>query len=276
MADMMNVPSSGNNEELADVVMRKTMVKELYAAARLLVSKGFHVFKDPFLPNNRLFVKEPYITPRDPEEMPDPFVYDSPRILMMRRLAEEIIGRNLPGVIAELGVWKRERARIIRRLLPGRLFYLFDTFEGFTPEQMRQEMNRFGDVENKEFLNSLFRQTSTDLVLGNIGNAETVIVKKGVFPESAKDVDDRFVFVHIDVDLYQPTLDGLEFFYPRMTPGGYIMIHDYGHPTRWRGCKEAVREFCDRNGAAIVPLIDYENSAVIGIPYVAGGEKTAR
>ncbi len=34
-------------------------------------------------------------------------------------------------------------------------------------------------------------------------------------------------FVHIDIDLYRPTRDSLEFFYPRMNDGGIIIVDDF-------------------------------------------------
>ena len=41
--------------------------------------------------------------------------------------------------------------------------------------------------------------------------------------------DQRFSFVHLDVDLKSSTLACLEFFYPRMVPGGVILTHDYSY-----------------------------------------------
>ena len=52
----------------------------------------------------------------------------------------------------------------------------------------------------------------------------------------------KFAFVHVDVDLYQPTLDSLKFFYPRLLPGGVIVVDDYGYSV-FPGAKRAVDEF---------------------------------
>ena len=49
-------------------------------------------------------------------------------------------------------------------------------------------------------------------------------------------------FVHIDCDLYQPTLDSLSFFYPRLSKGGCIAISAYGL-TQFPGSKKAVDQF---------------------------------
>ncbi|MFW5652494.1 MAG: TylF/MycF/NovP-related O-methyltransferase [Planctomycetota bacterium] len=71
--------------------------------------------------------------------------------------------------------------------------------------------------------------------------------------------DRRYRFVHIDVDVYEPTLACLEFFWPRLSPGGAIVIDDYGPPLLstddaesplsdlWCGCVPAVIEFTTRH-----------------------------
>jgi len=45
----------------------------------------------------------------------------------------------------------------------------------------------------------------------------------------------------MDADLYNPTKAGLEFFYPRLSPGGVILVHDYNY--KWEGLMKAVDEF---------------------------------
>lgn len=56
-----------------------------------------------------------------------------------------------------------------------------------------------------------------------------IVFHKGWIPERFADVAQRkFCFVHVDVDLFQPTRDSLEFFYPRMVRGGIILCDDYG------------------------------------------------
>ncbi len=66
---------------------------------------------------------------------------------------------------------------------------------------------------------------------------------KGFFPESAKGIEDRFVFVSLDTDLYEPIYNGLHFFYPRLTHGGYIFVHDFNNES-YKGAREAVQKFC--------------------------------
>jgi hypothetical protein len=63
----------------------------------------------------------------------------------------------------------------------------------------------------------------------------------------------RWSFVHVDVDLYDPTYACLEYFYPRLATGGVIICDDYGSavfPGAWR----AWSRYCDEHGLAYVAL----------------------
>jgi hypothetical protein len=55
----------------------------------------------------------------------------------------------------------------------------------------------------------------------------------------------RYGLVHLDVDLYQPTLDCLEYFGPRVVEGGVIVMDDFGSPT-CPGVPRAVHEYLAR------------------------------
>ncbi|MEI9974441.1 MAG: TylF/MycF/NovP-related O-methyltransferase [Ignavibacteriota bacterium] len=76
----------------------------------------------------------------------------------------------------------------------------------------------------------LFSNTSIELVLSKMAHRQNCIVKPGLFPESAVDCQsEQFSFVSIDADLYTPIYEGLRFFYSRLSPGGYIFVHDYNN-----------------------------------------------
>jgi len=94
-------------------------------------------------------------------------------------------------------------------------------------------------------------------------------VRKGRFPETAAGLaHSDFAFVSLDADLYEPTMAGMEFFYPRLNEGGVILIHDY-HNTRFKGVRQAVKEYEQKlikSGAAplkLVPLGDLHGSCVV-------------
>ena len=52
----------------------------------------------------------------------------------------------------------------------------------------------------------------------------------------------KYSFVHIDVDLYQPTLDSHEYFFERLHKGGIIVCDDYGY-SQFPGASLAVDKF---------------------------------
>ena len=74
--------------------------------------------------------------------------------------------------------------------------------------------------------------------------------------------DLKFALVHIDCDLYTPIVNALNYFYPRLMPGGYLIIHDY-FSLAWDGAEKAVDEFFADKFEPVIPLTDGCGSAVI-------------
>lgn len=69
--------------------------------------------------------------------------------------------------------------------------------------------------------------------------------KKGYFPQTAEGITDTFCFVNLDMDLYKPTLAGLNFFWEKMETG-IILVHDYFSEV-YEGVKSAVESFVKEN-----------------------------
>jgi O-methyltransferase len=125
---------------------------------------------------------------------------------------------TLPGDVAEVGVYQGGSARLICAAKGDKPLHLFDTFDGLPEPQ---------EFERKVHKAHQFR-SNYDSVKDYLGEFQNVYFHRGIFPESGGPVRDRqFCFVHLDVDLYQSTLDGLSFFYPRIVPGGILLSHDY-------------------------------------------------
>jgi O-methyltransferase len=183
--------------------------------------------------------------------------FDWGRNTAFELMADQISAKNLGGACAELGVYKGDQARIIGKLFPHKILYLFDTFEGFAPADLAVETAGFSVSTSQDFAN-----TSLDEILPKIDNHDRLRVKRGFFPDSAADLEDEFCFVSLDVDLYSPTLAGLEYFYPRLLRGGAIFVHDYNN-ARYRGVRVAVDEFIERTGCPAVPIPDSAGSMVI-------------
>ncbi|QPA30696.1 TylF/MycF/NovP-related O-methyltransferase [Thermaerobacillus caldiproteolyticus] len=186
------------------------------------------------------------------------FEGDYIRLSTLELLARIIYNRQIPGSVAELGVYKGEFAKYINQLFPDRKLYLFDTFEGFnkTDIEIDKGKNFSRNIHNQ------FKDTSESYVLSKMVYPQNCIVKKGYFPLTALDVDDVFSFVSIDTDLYKPIYDGLEYFYPRLSNGGYILVHDYFNSS-FKGTREAVDEFCEKHSISFAPVSDEYGSVII-------------
>lgn len=126
--------------------------------------------------------------------------------------------------------------------------------------------NKFMREDNLQSTHHFLKNvgTSVDLVMSKMKYKENVIIKKGYFPDSANLVEEKFCFVSLDVDLFKPMFEGLKYFYERLTPGGYIFIHDYNHKA-FGGIKEAVKKFENIIGKRInkVPICDHAGSLII-------------
>jgi O-methyltransferase len=145
---------------------------------------------------------------------------------------EQIRKGNIPGSLAECGVYRGSLSTFIHDMLPERRLYLFDSFQGFS----ETDSNTKDDVR--------FRDTSEFEVLRKMSNTENVIIRKGFFPSTAAGLEDeRFAFVVIDLDKYESTRAALEFFYPRTVKGGFISVHDYSSPESDWACSRALDEF---------------------------------
>lgn len=180
-----------------------------------------------------------------------------PRLATLELMSREIRRYGIEGSTAELGVYRGDFAMKINHFFPNKKLYLFDTFEGF--DKRDAEADRAGNFSDGS---QDFSKTSEEYVLSRMEHKENCIIRKGWFPDTAEGVDDKFCFVSLDADLYQPILAGLEFFYPRLSHGGTIMIHDFNSKD-YKGVRQAVKEFCDINKAGYVCLTDTCGSAVI-------------
>jgi O-methyltransferase len=184
---------------------------------------------------------------------------DYTRLATLDLLTEEILKNDVKGEIAELGVYQGEFASYLNQIFGNRSLYLFDTFSGFDERDLSVEkINRFSEGDQD------FSNTSVEMVLARMKYPNKCIVKKGFFPETAKDIAANipFAFVSIDTDLYEPIYEGLKYFYPRLTPGGYIAVHDFNND-RYAGANKAVMDFCNENKVPYVPVSDGWGSVII-------------
>lgn len=187
------------------------------------------------------------------------------RIATLELVANQIREKNIPGNLAEAGVFRGFFSSRMSELLPERQIYLFDTFEGFDDRDMEDVQTEAGQVTDiNGFAYREFKDTSVELVLSQMPDKENCVVRKGYFPETAQGIpeDVKYALVSLDMDLYGPIYEGLKWFYPRMEQGGYILVHDYNNRT-CLGVKEALDQFGKEAGVSILPIPDYCGTAIV-------------
>lgn len=176
-------------------------------------------------------------------------------ILLMRSIEE----RKVTGAIAEIGVFRGLTAKLIHYYLPERNLFLFDTFNGFdTMDIGKEKATTDFSVSEKQFSNNSLSKVINYVKPLN----KNVVFVEGRFPDSALRINlpEKFAFIHLDADLYGPTKSGLDFFFPRMSKGGFIVIHDFNS---WPGARKAVEDFASEKNIVPIPMPDKSGSCLI-------------
>ena len=221
-----------------------------------VIAKGINYLFGSYLRKKNLFVGNS-LDYLQRERSLDKNYLDYVRLSSLELVSYEIKKKNLQGNVAELGVYKGKFARYINQYFPDRTLYLFDTFEGFNKSDIEKEKE-----QNFSTGAQSFSDTSVEQVLSLMPHPDQCRAIKGFFPESAKGIEDTFVFVSLDADLYEPLYAGLHFFYPKLVKGGYIFVHDFNNDA-YKGARKAVETFCMEQGLNFLPLPDSGGSAVI-------------
>lgn len=153
------------------------------------------------------------------------------------------------GDVAECGMFRGLSAFVLCSYIKmenpeydGADFHGFDSFAGLSEPRIEDEPNA---EDRPPALKAGAFACSEAEVRKNLSDFKAIQLYPGWIPGRFADVENvRFRFVSIDVDLYQPSIDSLEFFSPRMAPGGIIICDDYN----WRGQARAVQEFSEKRG----------------------------
>lgn len=139
----------------------------------------------------------------------------------------------LEGDTAECGVFEGASSWLIcdKFRSSSKIHHLFDSFEGLSePSLVDGNYWSRGDLTTQE-------KVVADNLSEYRGKFKTY---KGWIPERFNEVSNQgFCFVHVDVDLYEPTLESIRFFYPRLVKGGILLCDDYGFDT----CPGATKAF---------------------------------
>jgi O-methyltransferase len=168
------------------------------------------------------------------------------RLTNLERCVLDVLANGIPGDMIETGVWRGGAAILMRSLVrdhrdADRLVWLADSFEGLPhPDGRRYPVDRRDRHHRFRYLAVSQDQVETNL--GRYGLLDDgVRFLRGWFSETLPTVTGRtWSLLRLDGDMYESTFVALEHLYPGLSPGGYVIVDDYGAVD---GCRRAVDDY---------------------------------
>jgi hypothetical protein len=204
-----------------------------------------------------------------------PYTMTSPeRILALCDAVEYVSQNEIAGDIVECGVWKGGSMAAVARTLKSfsanqRTLWMYDTYDGMSEPTENdvdlhgQSANRMladADIEESESRDSIWCRCGLESVkqtLLETGYSESLLrfIKGKVEDTLPLESPEQIAILRLDTDWYESTRCELETLFPKLVPGGVLIIDDYGH---WQGCRKAVDEyFAKHNVKMFLHRVDY-------------------
>jgi hypothetical protein len=172
------------------------------------------------------------------------------RLQNIRACVESVIDRDVPGDLIETGVWRGGAAIFMRALLKvravhDRIVFAADSYQGLpSPNAGRYPADRNRNLSKYRFLAVPLEEVQQNFEKFGLLDEQVQFVK-GWFRDTLPTLADRtWSVIRLDGDLYESTINGLEYLYPNLSPGGYVIVDDYGMAM----CRKAVHDYRDENG----------------------------
>ena len=164
---------------------------------------------------------------------------------------EDILKRNVAGDLIETGAWRGGASIFMRAVLKAhgvtdRTVWVADSFEGLPPPDPVKYPADAGDPHHTfRFLAVSLEEVQRNFERYGLLD-EQVRFLKGWFRDTLPRAPiERLAVLRLDGDMYESTTDALVHLYPKLTPGGYVIIDDYGAVA---GCRQAVHDYRQAHG----------------------------
>jgi len=175
------------------------------------------------------------------------------------------VAHDIPGAIVECGVWRGGSMHVVARTLlaigaTSRELYLFDTFDGMTPPTDKDVT-----YDGRPVVDLLSSRPRTARIWA-VASLEDVqqgfeaipyprerihFVQGPVESTLPGQAPDQIAILRLDTDWYESTRQELVTLYDRLSPGGVLIIDDYGS---YQGARAAIEEFIQETGARLLLL----------------------
>jgi hypothetical protein len=193
------------------------------------------------------------------------------RMYAVWQAVNHVTRAGIPGDVVECGVWRGGSTMLAALTLAARgdadrRLWLYDTFEGMPEpgpldgpggygEDPLAEWTRHQAGDHNEWCYSPLDEVRSNMRATGLPEKRFEFVRGKVEDTIPDAVPDRIAILRLDTDWYESTLHELEHLYPRLSPGGVLLIDDYGH---WEGARRAVDEYFARQGVPILlTRVDY-------------------
>jgi hypothetical protein len=174
-----------------------------------------------------------------------------PRLNNIQYCVEHVLRHNVPGDLIETGVWRGGATIFMRGILkaynvPDRLVWVADSFQGLPAA----DRVRYPSESELDFHHMAALAVSLDQVKHNFERYELlddqVRFLKGWFSDTLPSAPiARLAVIRLDGDMYESTMDGLVNLYPKLSPGGFVIVDDYNAVD---SCNAAVNDFRKAQG----------------------------
>lgn len=167
------------------------------------------------------------------------------RMSNLRQIVEFVCANNIPGDFIETGVWRGGACIMARAIFKAygasdRRVWVADSFCGLPEPNPKYA----ADINDNHHAYSELA-ISVDEVKSNFAKYglldDQVIFLKGWFSETLPQAPiQRLAVLRLDGDMYESTMDGLMNLYDKVSPGGFVIVDDFGAV---KGCQQAILEF---------------------------------
>lgn len=172
------------------------------------------------------------------------------RLNNIQSCIESVVENNVEGDFIETGVWRGGACIFAKTLFnmfeQDRTVWVADSFEGLPKPNVELYPEDAGDdLYSLEQLRISKEQVEDNFRHFNVLD-DKVKFLKGWFKDTLPTAPiDKLSIIRLDGDMYESTMDGLVNLYHKLSPGGFIIIDDYGVIP---ACKKAVHDFRDKHG----------------------------
>ena len=186
------------------------------------------------------------------------------RLFALDSAVRFVIGSGVPGDFVECGVWRGGSALLIARALgeldvDDRRIWLYDTFAGMSEPSVkdgistRLKWTKSQRTTHNNWCYSPLNEVKDVMARSSYPSSLVTFVEGKVEDTIPREVPELVALLRLDTDWYESTLHELTHLWPRLAPGGILIIDDYGH---WEGARRAVDEFFS-NAPVLLHRTDY-------------------